>query len=96
MKTGDIIRVHIAQDAHGHGGFIAMGTVVDENDHNLVLKPLAFLLVKNDVGAMEELPEGSQVEEALRTVQVGRESYLGKTTPAAVTRVGMADVPEIS
>ncbi len=95
MKAGDMVRVHIGQDSHGHGGFIAMGSVIDENDHVLVIRPAAFLLVKNDVGSLEELPEGSQVEEALRTVQVGRESYLGKTAPPGILRVGMVEAPEL-
>ena len=90
MKKGDMIRVHIGQDAHGQGGFIAMGSVIDENDHVLVINPEAFLLVKNDVGSIEELPPGSTVEEALRVVQVGRESYVGKTTQFVITKVEMA------
>ena len=87
MHKGEMVRVHIGQDRHGHGGFIAMGPVVDENDHVLVIDPLVFLLVKNEVGSIEELPDGTDVTEALRTVQVGRDSYLGKTTPLIVTSV---------
>ena len=89
MKKGDKIRAHIGQDSHGHGGFIAIGTIVDENDHLLLVTPEAFLLIKNEVGSLEELPKEAKVEEALRTVQVGRDSYLGKTTPFAVQSVVM-------
>ncbi len=91
MKKGDMVRVRIGQDSHGHGGFTAMGSVIDENDHVLVVKPEAFLLVKNDVGSIEEMPEGSVVEEALRTVQVGRESFVGKTTAFVITMVAMEE-----
>lgn len=91
MKTGDKIRVHIGQDSHGHGGFVAMGQVIDENDHMLVMDLQVLLLVKNDVGSIEELPEDSKPENALRVVQVGRESYLGKTTAIAVDSVDFAE-----
>lgn len=89
MEKGDLVRVRIGQDAHGQGGFTAMGRVVDENDHVLVVRPEVFLLVKNDVGSIDEMPKDAQVEEALRTVQVGRESYLGKTTPYVITSLSM-------
>lgn len=91
MKKGDMVRVRIGQDAHGHGGFIAMGRVIDENDHMLVLSPEAFLLVKNDMGTIEELPDDAKVENALRTVQVGRKSYLGQTKAVAIQRVGVVE-----
>lgn len=91
MKQGEMVRIHMGQDAHGQGGFVVMGTVIDENNHVLVVDPLAFLLVKNDVGSIEELPDGSVVQDALRTVQLGRESYHGTTTPLIVTQVGLAD-----
>ncbi len=89
MKKGDKMRVHIGQDRHGHGGFVAMGEVIAENDHVLVITPTAFLLIKNEVGTIEELPRDSLVENALRTVQVGRESYLGKTREYIVKSVEM-------
>ncbi len=90
MKKGGMIRVHIGQDRHGHGGFIAMGKVVDENDHVLVMSPEGFLLIKNEVGSIEELPDDSEVADALRIVQVGRKSYLGKTTPFSIQSVVIA------
>jgi len=77
MQAGDWLRIR----AHG---FTFMGKLVDENNTFYAIEPLVLILQKKDIDHMEELPVDTSKNNALRTVSVGRESYLGKTQPFTV------------
>lgn len=72
MEAGDWLRIRVQ-------GFTFMGKLIDENNTFYAIEPLVLVLQKKDIEHMEELPHDTKKDAALRTVSVGRESYLGKT-----------------
>ena len=77
MEVGDWLRIR-------SNGFTFMAKLIDENNNFYAVEPIAMILPKKEIDQMEELPPETVKESSLRTVSVGRKSYLGQTTPFPV------------